>query len=503
MVFTIIAWLLVLAVPLLPSARQLSSPTDPPRISLLHWLFLLAFDPKNIWMKIYESYGSIGVLSVPLFGKTYIIMGPENSRPFLASKDLDLGKGAHYLLGNFYPAVTEHREGRKEGRRFAQEAAARPLASPTFTKEVEASIVEMLAKPNWSGGFVADLFAETWDLMLDLGFRHFVGIDSSFPQLQKLKDMFYLVDPEQVMQSPRMWYSKKGLVEETQRNYQKWADLFKSAVENVKAKRVVTGDKRTPAGAESNSGADLLLRVAEEVTDETGTVDYYELMANFWGLILAAQVNTQANMAWLLLRIAAEPDLCARVMAEQERVLGGRGVPLAEVTPTMHDLAEMEFIDRMLAENLRLVGLSFTSFRTSLEDVTIGPYTIPASSFCIFPHATLNINEQLHSDPWTYDPDRTVEFAGGIETDAKEHMRVKLGQGGPHSNYNVAVWGLGKHPCVGNRFATAVIKMFISTIVRRCDLTLVKGTWPQVPRFSLGTSKPYNKVQLRLKSRVY
>ncbi|KXS19078.1 cytochrome P450 [Gonapodya prolifera JEL478] len=490
MIYAIVVPLILLAI-----ARLLQKDDGIPRISFLHWLFLLVFRPKGLWNKINEVYGNFGVLEVPFVGKAYVVMGPEKSRMYHTSKQLDMLKGTEVVLGDFAPRNSF------VNKKFTTETAVKPLASPTFIKDVEKVILKRLAREPWSKGFVPDLFAETWDLALELGFQEFIGIDESCPQQRQLMALFPLLDPEQVMQSPRMWYDKAGLVAETQRHYKEWESLFEAAVKDRKAKRAANGE----------TGPDMLIRVADSATDASGKVDYYDIVRKMWGLIVAAQVNTQANMAWLLIRIGADPALAKRVLDEQEKVLGGRGTPLAGVTPTIKDLAEMEFLERVLAENLRLVSLTFTSFRMTLEDFHIDNYVVPTGSFCIFPHETLCVNPRLYDiDPWEYNPDRTMLFSGSKETDAdadldgtsREPKRTKLVQGGPNANYNLAIWGLGKHPCAGVRYASAVIKMVVSTIVRRYEIELVEGTWPKLPRISLGSSKPYNKVQLRLTPRA-
>ncbi|KXS13847.1 hypothetical protein M427DRAFT_136156 [Gonapodya prolifera JEL478] len=162
----------------------------------------------------------------------------------------------------------------------------------------------------------------------------------------------------------------------------------------------------------------------------------------------------QNYQEWADLFGTATVDRRARraTMGKQDAVLGGRSIPTDQVTPTMKDLADMGLPDCMIAENIWLATVSFTSFsqhsprtRAVLEDVQIDNTSSPPGS-------------------WNFNPDRTLP-KGGKVFDLDSSKQIRLVEGGHHANYNLAVWGLGKHPCAGAWFASAVIKLAISLIV--------------------------------------
>ncbi|KXS13848.1 hypothetical protein M427DRAFT_45356 [Gonapodya prolifera JEL478] len=131
----------------------------PPQVYLLHWLLLLVFQPKVLWNKIREAYGSFDVLEdclslarrlclsreihwtpiddsqrCPSWAKVYIIMGPEKSHFYHTSKQLVLWEGSNIVLGDFSPNGNADKK-------YVSDVAVKPIASPTFVNDVEKTIL--------------------------------------------------------------------------------------------------------------------------------------------------------------------------------------------------------------------------------------------------------------------------------------------------------------------------------------------------------------------------
>ncbi|KAJ3330644.1 hypothetical protein HDU93_000270 [Gonapodya sp. JEL0774] len=254
-------------------------------------------------------------------------------------------------------------------------------------------------------------------------------------------------------------------------------------------------------------------------TEEDGSPDYVSITSLAWSVIFAAQINTLANMAWVLIRIAHDPVLAARVLAEQQAIFDKSqpGVPLSEVIPTQNDIAEMRLLDRIMAENIRLTN-PLSGFRASTDEIHFNDYVIPANSWVTIMHSSIHYDATLYPDPMKFDPDRPVPagdkadpsdlgvldsgsfgYSAGVEKEVGG--KTLIGEGSLHGNPNLLIWGTGRHPCLGARLAIFAVKTVVSRVVCKFDISLVDGTWPKAGGIPLSTIKPTNKVQLQLNLR--
>ncbi|KXS22400.1 cytochrome P450 [Gonapodya prolifera JEL478] len=482
-----IEWILLAAV--MFASWWLLGPTHKgaPRAPFAYVLYLLATDHSNLWMRIYRKYGPVAVVRVPMFRDVTLVMGSESSPAYHSSKTLDVDKGAKIILGDFMPSPKV-----EAGVAIIPRMTAKMMSSPTFMQDADKFSRDLLRESPWDSEQVDDLFHEIWHLVFRLIMEIFWGIEGE--DRDWFINNFRDVDPELLMQKPRAFYDRRGVVAETQRNFERWA----AKLEPILAKQTSDRDAGRPVKGH-------MVWVAEEFCrTEDGIIDTYSVMYQVWGLIMVSLINTYANLAWILTRVAADPSLAENTLQEQRTIYGAeeRRDSFETFVLSSKDLNEMRYVERTITENLRIAGETFASFRLAETDIAFSGHNITTGSFLVFPHSTLNKNPDLHPDPLKYNPDRSVPFSGadGGKNQTTPKM-VKFGEGGLHSNFNMPVWGVGRHPCTGAKFAITIIKIISSIIIRKYDLQLVEGTWPKMPVFSLGVAKPTNKVGIKLKRR--
>ncbi|XP_048246151.1 lanosterol 14-alpha demethylase-like [Haliotis rufescens] len=196
------------------------------------------------------------------------------------------------------------------------------------------------------------------------------------------------------------------------------------------------------------------------------------------GLLLAGQHTSSTTTAWLSFFLAKDKQLQNRVYEEQKKVCGDDLPPL-----TYEDTKDLQLMDRCLKETLRLRPPIMTMMRMCKSPQNILGYTIPPGhQICVSP----TTNHKL-PDTWTdfaaYDPDRF------LDPDVANSEK-----------FAYIPFGAGRHRCIGESFAYVQIKTILSTVLRKYELDLVDGYFPEVD-FSTMIHTPKNPV-IRYKLRT-
>ncbi|KXS22398.1 cytochrome P450 [Gonapodya prolifera JEL478] len=344
----VIEWIL-LAVVVLASWWLLRPSSDgTPRVPFGYFLYLLATDHSNIWMRLYRKYGPVAVLRVPMFRDVTLVMGSESSPAYHSSKTLDVVKGAKIILGDFLPNPKVD-----GGVPAIQRMTAKMMTAPSFMEDADKFSRDMLRKSPWDSEQVDDLFNELWHLVFQVIMEIFWGIEGEDGDwfINNFRD----VDPELLLQKPRAFYDRPRLVAETRRNFERWV----TKLEPILAKQTADRDAGRPVKGH-------MVWVAEEFcSTEEGIVDTYSVMYQVWSLIMVSLINTYANLAWILTRVAADPSLAEKVLKEQRSIYEAEERPdtFGTFVLSSKDVNEMKYLERTITENLRLAGETFASFR--------------------------------------------------------------------------------------------------------------------------------------------
>ncbi|KAK4209371.1 cytochrome P450 [Rhypophila decipiens] len=228
--------------------------------------------------------------------------------------------------------------------------------------------------------------------------------------------------------------------------------------------------------------------------------------------IFAAVTNTGNQAAWVLCHLADNREWYDRVRNEVDAVIARQREKNSDKTPVPvidilrqlpMDAWEKEFpsIDLALRESIRL-NMAGVSFRENIssQNVVIQPghgsgEVIPPNVYAVYDMDDVHFDEAIYSNPNKWDPSR---YLPGRE----EHKKTTYGYLG---------WGVGLHPCPGQRFAqlevTLTTVMFIAQYdYHLCDKMGDKWTGP-LPSVDhgnfLGTKRPKERVHLKVVPRAY
>jgi len=222
------------------------------------------------------------------------------------------------------------------------------------------------------------------------------------------------------------------------------------------------------AGADGTEGA-----------DSDGSLSEQEIRDHLFTFLFAGHETTALTLSYATVLLATHPDTQARLHDELAETVDGR--------PGAADLFELDYLDRVVDEALRLYPPAYTVFREPTRDVTFQGYRVPAGSVVSLPQWVVHRDERWFEDPDSFRPDR---WAADGETD---------GFAGDRPEYAHFPFGGGPRHCIGMRFALLEVKLVLATLVRRFRFEPV--TEPPLELSMQITLQPADPLEVGLRPR--
>ena len=193
----------------------------------------------------------------------------------------------------------------------------------------------------------------------------------------------------------------------------------------------------------------MLLKARDENSGE-GMTDS-QLRDEVMTLLLAGHETTANTLSWTWYLLSQNQGAEQRLQEELKRVLNGR-------TPTMDDLAELEYTRWVIQESLRLYPPAWMISRKAINDDEFNGYLIPADAIVeISPYVT-HRHPKYWEDPNLFIPER-------FRREVSE-KRVP---------YTYFPFGGGPRLCIGRDFAMAEAQLVLATIASRYCLEMAPG----------------------------
>ncbi|MDP9052483.1 MAG: cytochrome P450, partial [Acidobacteriota bacterium] len=161
--------------------------------------------------------------------------------------------------------------------------------------------------------------------------------------------------------------------------------------------------------------------------------------------------------------------------AELRDVLNGR-------SPTLRDLANLPYTERVVKEAMRLYPPVWATVRTAVKPVEIGGYIIPAGSPVLMSQWVMHHDPRFYDEPDLFHPDRWLD------------ERTKSA---PRFSY--FPFGGGPRICIGASFAFTEAALVLATIAQRYQVR-VDSTTPIEPTPSI-TLRPRHGIPVTLARR--
>eukprot|EP01090_Pellita_catalonica_P001940 TRINITY_DN1163_c0_g1_i1.p1 TRINITY_DN1163_c0_g1~~TRINITY_DN1163_c0_g1_i1.p1 ORF type:complete len:376 (-),score=51.91 TRINITY_DN1163_c0_g1_i1:37-1014(-) len=218
-----------------------------------------------------------------------------------------------------------------------------------------------------------------------------------------------------------------------------------------------------------------------------------EIVQFILSALFAAIINTGIASAWLTLHISTNADWKRAIEKEQKEIFAKYKLPTDPLKLNNIPLAaveEMTVLDHCLKEVIRLT-ISGAVMRRVMRPTEIYGHTIQSGEFVVNSIGTTHLAEGLYQNVGKFDPARFDE------TKEKGLTGYDIKKEGKAAGYPFLGWGVGKHPCLGMRFAKLEIKLITTMLIASYNFELVSPSLPGPDHNNIDTTKPNVPVYVR------
>jgi len=189
----------------------------------------------------------------------------------------------------------------------------------------------------------------------------------------------------------------------------------------------------------------LLVHTRDE-NDDSLTED--ELIGHASILYIAGHETTATSLAWTTLLLAQHRQIYTELLEELDSVLGGN-------PPSLDKLNELDLLDRVIKESLRLFAPTMWTVRVLQEPFELAGHQLDAGTTIALSHYVTHRLPEVYDNPDTFDPDRWLT----ISPSAYEYMPFSA----------------GVRMCIGATFATMEMKIVLAIMLQRYRFQLIDG----------------------------
>uniref|UniRef100_A0A671TX27 Cytochrome P450 3A n=1 Tax=Sparus aurata TaxID=8175 RepID=A0A671TX27_SPAAU len=250
-------------------------------------------------------------------------------------------------------------------------------------------------------------------------------------------------------------------------------DFFYSAMQKIKSNRVTSKQK---------SRVDFLQLMIDSqnnkdpsgVEQDKGLSDH-EILSQAMIFLFAGYETTSSSLSFAAYNLALNPHIMKRLQDEIDATFPGKA-------PVEYQaLMQMEYLDCVINESLRLYPIAPRLERVAKATVEINGLVIPKGMIVMVPTWPLHRHPDLWPDPEAFKPERF----------SKENKET-------FDPYTYMPFGLGPRNCIGMRFALVMMKLALVEILQKYSFTLCKETEvrPQMLIFTLPVVCFFYDVQM-------
>lgn len=202
--------------------------------------------------------------------------------------------------------------------------------------------------------------------------------------------------------------------------------------------------------ANPTTATDLLGMFLAARDDDNLAMSHTQLRDECKTLFLAGHETTALTLTWSIYLLLQHPDCVQTLQAELAAVLGNR-------QPTMADIPNLVYTEQVIREAMRLYPPAYTISRTSIAEVTICDYVIPAGKDIVFSQYAVHRDRRWYDQPDQFIPTRW-----------SDSFKAQL------PKYAYFPFGGGPRLCIGQQFALIEATLILAMLIQQ-------GTWQLLP----------------------
>jgi cytochrome P450 len=434
--------------------------TPSPELQGISGLFHFGKDPLAAFTEAMQKHGDVVAFS-QLRGKYLLFLNPEQIEALLQHKggelekdfftrDLGplLGQGLLLSEGDFW---------KRQRKLMAPTFQPRELVG--FGETMVTCTDEWLAK--LESGALCDVHAAGMHLTLDIVVRTLFGA-----RLEKFDEVEQALDDIST-EYRLLWQTWRALLP-------RWVPLpshgrLKRIRQKLDAILLDLIHKKREA-----PGKDLLSHLISLVDDEGKGMTDEQLRDEAMTLFLAGHETTALGFTYTFHLLATHPEVYEQVVAEVDRVLGGRA-------PKQSDLEQLPYTAAVVRESLRLYPPVWSMARFVTRDAEIGGVQVSAKTQVILSQWVTQRDPRWFREPERFRPERW------LGDEAKSVPR-----------FAYFPFGGGPRVCVGQHFALLEL---ILMLARTSQSVLFEPSGEELALGPVITLRPKGPVHLKVAKR--
>ncbi|GAA6617902.1 cytochrome P450 [Scytonema sp. NUACC26] len=350
----------------------------------------------------------------------------------------------------------------------------RRLSQPVFHQKRIAGYGEVMVAytekmlASWQNGETKDIQAEMMHLTFNIVMKTLFSRDATDKEAQDVALAMGLAAPWFVenRKSPFPALSKR-LPTPSNRRYQ-------SAVRQLDKYIYRIIEERRSSGEDPGDLLSLMMQARDE--DDGSQMSDKQLRDAIATLIFAGHETTANSLAWTWMLLAQYPEVQTKLQQELQTVLGDR-------TPTVADLAALQYTTMIVKESMRLYPVVWNRVSEASQDCELGGYKVPVGCTVIISQWVMHRSERYFENPEVFYPER---WANDLEKELPKGVYAPFG-GGPRT-------------CIGKSFASMEAVLLLATIAQKFELNLIPNQ-SIIPEPTM-TLQPKNGIKVVINQRV-
>ncbi|WP_135825220.1 cytochrome P450 [Halorussus ruber] len=443
-----------------------SSPPGPKGEPLFGSSRRYARDPFRFLSACEEAYGDVVNFDLgPL--ETYLLTDPADVERVLVS-EADL-----YRKPDFQSDALGDLLGKglllSEGQTWRQQ---RELANPAFDVGRLMDFADDIVDHNddlladWADGAEVNVELDMTEVTLAVIVDLMLGTDLNDRRVRTIREALVPLgarfEPDPVRFAAPQWLPMPGDSE-----YRQAVETMEGVIDDIVAERRGThGDPTT------DEGPDDLLSILLRAQDR-GEQSDRQIRDEVMTMLLAGHDTTALTLTYTWYLLSQHPEAERRVHEEIEEVVG-------DDRPTMADVRQFDYLERVIDEAMRLYPPVYTMFREAKEDVELGGYQIPEGSAIMLSQWAMHRSARYWDRPGEFDPDRWTRDAD-------------------RPRFTYFPFGGGPRHCIGKHLAKLEAKLILARTAQRYRLEYTReGDLDLLPSL---TMHPRNGMPMRVHER--
>ncbi|NXP18603.1 CP3AT protein, partial [Scytalopus superciliaris] len=209
------------------------------------------------------------------------------------------------------------------------------------------------------------------------------------------------------------------------------------------------------------------------------TLSDEEVLAQALIFVFAGYETTSSTLSYIAYNLAVHPDVQQRLQDEVDANLPNKA------TPTYSAITQMEYLDMVVNESIRLYPAGGRLERVCKKTVEINGVTIPKDMVVMIPAFVLHRDPEYWPEPDEFRPERfSKENKEGIDP------------------YTFLPFGAGPRNCIGMRFALLVVKVAVVVLLQNFSFRTCKDTPIPLVLDSKGFVQPKKPIVLKMVPRA-